>query len=475
MMKGCLVTEIEAEAKRLPGAARAGAPAALAAGRRLALALMLLAGGSAVAQVVPPGVAPPAPVLPADPATAASLTTANPLRVYGDDAPVFSGLDVLSGLGLHLGAALTTEYNDNIARRSGNAPLNGRYNSRDDWAFRPSVNASIGHAIGRQQLYLSGVLGRDYYVHNTRLDRNRLALNGGVAWQLGVRCGGQLGGGYSKRGTQFGVFEEVVPSTQTRWSLLASGSCRTATGLSANLSYNRYTVRNHTEDPLGTIDRSFADVNSQMLSGGIGYPLGRRGEIGVQGQWRDQTYIHQLLPNGEQNGTRFYGANVFANYRLGPSLRLNGGVGRSWVRPKHGDSFVRTFSGTTWNLGLDYSGPRLGANVSIGRSANGSSGGYSNYSISRFLNTAVTYRANDRLGFSAGYSHDKLSYEGFGLLPETEVVRQSTMDQFFVGADYRVNRMFSASLDYRHRHRSSQPTAFSYSSNVVGLTLRAAF
>lgn len=472
MTKGYLVRDHEAELKRLAAVPGPGGRAASAAGRNLVAALALLAAGAAAAQVVPPGVAPPAPVLPAGPVTA-STTVADPLRVYGDDGPVFSGLDVLSGLGLHVGAALTTEYNDNIARRASGAPIDDRYNSRDDWAFRPSVNASIGHALGRQQLYLSGSLGRDYYVHNTRLNKNRLALNGGVAWRLGVRCGGQLGGGYSKRGTQFGVFEDVVPSTQTRWSLLASGTCRTATGLSANLSYNRYTIRNHTDDPLGLVDRSFADVNSQMLSGGIGYPLGRRGEIGVQGQWRDQTYIRQFLPTGEQNGTRSYGANVFANYHLGPSLKLNGGVGRSWVRPKHSRGLVNSFSGTTWNVGLDYSGPRLGASISAGRTANGSSGGYSNYSIGRFLNTAVSYRANDRLRFAAGYSRDKLRYEGYDLLPETRLVRNSTMDQFFVGADYRVNRIFSTSLNYRHRHRSSQPTAYSYSSNVIGLTVRA--
>jgi hypothetical protein len=428
-----------------------------------------------VAQIVPPGAAPPAPIIP-QPLTVDGVptgTVANPLRVYGDDAPMLSGLDILSGLGLKITGQMAVEYNDNIARRPGDVPLSPRYNSRDDWSFRPNVSISAGRALGRQTLFVNGSVGRDYYVHNTRLNRDRMAINGGVNWALGVRCGGRVQGGYSQRGTQFGAFVEVVPSTQKRWSFQAGGTCRTATGLSANLNYSRYSVRNETDVLLSSIDRSFADVNTQRLSGGIGYPLGVRGEIGIQGQWQEHEYINQLLPNGAINGSNTYGANVFANYRLGSSLRLTGGLGRSWVRRNHG--LADTFSGTTWNLGLNYIGPRLGANVSMGRSANGSNGGASNYSIGKFLNGSVNYRANDRLHFVAGYAHDNQDYHGFSPLPQTEPIRTSTMDRYFVGTDYRLNRILGLSLDYQHQRRKSEPGLFSYSANVVTLTARASF
>lgn len=443
---------------------------------QLALAVALLGAASAQAQIVPPGVAPPAPIVPRPLTTPEGVpisTVADPLRVYGDDAPLLSGLDILSGLGLRVGAQVVTEYNDNIARVGSGVAMGSRYKSKDDWSIRPSINLSGGHAIGRQTLFFSGVMGRDYYLNNTNLNRNRIGLNGGLDWVLGSRCRGRLQGGFMRRGTQFGVFEEVVPSSQKRWSMHAGGTCQTATGLSVNLGYDRHSVRNSTDDPLGMIDRSFADLDSQRMTGGIGYPIGNRGQIGVQGQWQEQEYINQYLPNGRRNGTNSYGANIFGSYRLGPSFNVTGGIGRSWVRPKHG--LVDTFSGTTWNLGLNYTGPKLGANISTGRSANGSTGGASNYNIGKFLNTSVNYRANDRLNLVAGYSHDTLDYRGFSLIPETEPVRNSRMNRYFVGADYRLNRMMSMSLGYRHQQRKTRPTGHDYSQNIVTLTARAAF
>ena len=441
---------------------------------RFAMLSVIVSAVPAVAQIVPPGVAPPAPIVPpAAQGTAPQGTVADPWRVYGDDSPAFAPLELLGGLGLHATASLVGEYNDNVARRDSSAPLRPGFSSRDDWIFRPSLTLSAGRALGRQQLYLVGNVGRDFYARNGILNRNRASLDGGLNWVMGARCGGQVRGGYSTRGTQFSLFEDVVPSTQERWHFQAGGTCRTATGISANLNYNRGSIRNHTDDPTGVIDRSFADSNSQGVSGGIGYPLGRRGEIGVQGQWSDYQFVRQFLPDGERNGSRIYGANAFASYRVGRNLNVNGGLGKSWVKPRN--NLVDTFSGVTWNLGLNYTGPRLGATVSTGRSVNGGGGGAANYSVGRFVNGAVSYRANDRLSLSSGFSLANSGYHGFSLVPDTLEVRNTRTRRYFVGADYRMNRILAFSLDYSHQRRTSDPTSFNYSANSVSLAARASF
>lgn len=443
----------------------------------------------AFAQVVPEGMVPGGPVIsPIGAAGAAVLPSgavgqadnlptgivADPLRVYGDDAPTFSGLDFLGALGVKVVANGSVEYNDNLPRLT-TRPIgpNSRYSSRDDWIFRPSVSVSAGRAIGRQQLFVVGNVGRDIYARNTLLNRNRIGVNGGVNWALGVRCNGRLQGGYSKRGTQFGTFEDVIPSTQESWNLDAGGSCRSAMGTYVSLGYNRRGVTNQTDDPTGRVNRSYANVRGQGANASIGYPLGRRGEIGVSGQWRNQEFPNQMMPWGQLNGSNIWSANAYANYRLGQMLRVDGGVGKSWVKPNN--PFSPDFGGVSWNAGLTYSGPRLGATISTGRNVNGSSGGQANYSIGDFRNVTLSYRANERLGFSTGASFSNLTYQGFALLPETELVRKTKNQRYFIGADYRLNRILSFSLDFNHNRRSSSPALYSYKVNSATLGVRASF
>lgn len=442
--------------------------------RSVALAALVCAA-PAIAQIVPPGMAPPAPIVPPSTSPTGTPTgvVANPLRVYGDDAPLLGGLDILAGIGFNVSAALATEYNDNVARVTDDGSLNPRYNSKGDWVFRPSVSISAGRPLGRQQLFVTSTIGRDIYARNSILNRNRFSVDGGLNWALGTRCGGRLQGGFSTRGTQFGTFEEVVPSTQEDLNFLASANCRTATGLSGNINYTRSKITNHVDDPTGEIDRSFADVKSQGLNGGIGYPIGQRGEVGVQGSWTEQELPNQLLFTGEANGNTIYGVNAFGNYRVGNSLRVTGGLGKSWVNPRA--PFAADFSGLVWNLGINYSGPRLGASISTGKSVNGSSGGSSNYTIGSFFNGTITYQANPRLSFATGIATSDTDYRGIDQLPETEDINSAKLRRYFIGADYRLNRIISLALDFNHQNRSSEPESRSYKVNTVGLTVRAAF
>lgn len=440
------------------------------------LALLVLSGaGPAVAQIVPPGMAPPAPIVPpsVSPSGTPTGVMADPMRVYGDDAPFLEGLDLLAGIGFNVSGAITAEYNDNVARKSGGDPLGARYKSKDDFIFRPSVTLGGGRALGRQQLFVSTTIGRDFYARNGLLNRNRFRVEGGMSWALGSRCSGRLQGGYRTRGTSLGTFEEVIPSTQEVVSFLASSSCRTATGISANLNYTQAKTTNHTDDPTGRVDRSFANVKSQGVNGGIGYPIAGRGEIGVQANWSRREFPNQLLYTGDANGNDGYGVNAFANYRLGKQLRLTGGIGKSWMNPKA--PLAEDFSGLVWNFGANYTGPRFGASVSSGRSVNGSSGGSANYTISSFFNGTVTYKANPRMSVATGMALSNLNYRGINQLPETEDVRSAKVRRYFVGADYRLNRMVSLSLDFNHMNRSAVPDNRSYKANRVGLTARAAF
>jgi len=431
------------------------APAAI----RFALVGSLMSATAALAQDLPPPVAP-------------TTVVVDQGRVFGDDAPMAGGLDVLAGIGLNISAGLVTEWNDNIRRLDENfVPDDGT--SRSDWRFTPTVAVSAGRPIGRQQLFLNAGLGRDFYARNTILDKNRVNVGGGLAWNLGQRCNGRLQGSWSKRGTQFASFAEVIPSTQETSAFFASATCQTAGRLVGSASYSSSNTRNRTDDSLPNApDRSFADVDSDSISASIAYAL-TRGQVGVSGNWGNYEFPNQVLFSGETNGNKIQGYNLFANYRIGSSLQANASIGYSKVEPT--SVLSQDFSGNVWSLGLNYSGPRLGAGISTGRSVNGSGGGNSNFSIGTFYNMNVSYRANDRLAASAGYARSNTDYRGVIAIPGTQPINSAIMDRFFIGADYRLNRLLSFGVDLNHQKRSSKPDTFSYDATSVIMSVRANF
>jgi hypothetical protein len=395
-------------------------------------------------------------------------------RVYGDDAPPLGGLDILAGIGFDIVGTLVTEYNDNVLRRADDAVL-APGESRTDVLFRPTVTVNAGRGFGRQQLFVNSTLGRDIYVRNEQLNKTRFLVNGGLLWSLGQRCSGRVQGGWSTRGTQFDLFEEVVPSTQDRSTFFANASCQTAGGLAPTIAYDRSKVRNSAgETSTGqTVDRSFADVDQQGVSGGIGYTFSSRGQAGVQLSWSEFEYPNQLLPDGSPNSTEITNWNFYGNYRVGSSLRVNGSLGYSNVNPK--SALSQSFKGSVWNLGIDYTGPRLGAGISAGRNVSGSNGGQANYQIAEFINGSVTYRFNERMDMVAGFSRTDQQDRGFAGVPETGVLRSFTIDRVFLGADYRMNRILSFGLDVNYQNRVSRPASLSYDAAAVQFTVRAAF
>lgn len=458
----------------------AGRDRQMVTGRRaLAARSLLMSGlllsGAAHAQVVeplPPVQGPaampsdiPPQGLPGFPQTAPlGGVVADPYRVLGDDAPAFSGFDVLAGIGVDITASLRTEYSDNVARIGDGRALPSRFESKEDWRFTPVLSANLGRALGRQRLFLNTTVGRDFYARNNILNRNRFSVDGGLEWTLGHRCSGRLQGGYNERGTRLSDFAEVIPSTQRTTSLGVNAGCMTSTGLGFNAGYNWQELENSVDS------RRYADLRSSGFNGRIYYQLGNRIDVSVQGHTQQIRYPYQLLPDASENGMRISALSGGLGYRLGQSIRLNGTLGKSWVKPR--SPFAEDFSGTTWTVGAIYSGLRLGANVSAGRDVSSGSSGFTGYQVSDTVLATLSYRLGERISTSAGYAHLNQRNRGQGgqILPTLLSFEQN---RYFIGADYRMNRILRAGIDFNHLKRSSNPTGFDYSANSVLLTLTA--
>ena len=433
----------------------------LRVGRTGFLAGLAIAAAPLMAQIAPP-------VQRIQPPEGAVID--DPNRVFGDDADVFAPLAIVGALGLNGYAGLTTEYSDNVARLREGQPLSSRFTSKDDWIFRPTVGLTFERPIGRNRIFGTASVGRTIYANNSQLNSNRYGLSGGAAIGLGQACSAQLKAAWSRRDTQLGNFEEVVASQQGRTSFGGSVGCSTITGISGTVGYNRSAVNNYSDDP--TVDRSFADVRSEIVSGNIGYRVGLRGQVGVSASWAENSYPNQII-GGVTNSNKIRTFAGFASYRVGNTMNVSGSLGRTNLSSSIPGS--TDFTGMNWNLALGYAGPRIGANVSTGQGVNGGQGSSANYSIQRYVNFSTTYRANDRLRFAAGYSHSNADFRGNSAIPETEVANSNTNDRFFIGSDYALNRLLRLGLDFNHQRRSSSPEDYSYKVNSLVFSIRGSF
>lgn len=434
------------------------------------LAALLAMAAPGLAQVTTPRVQPQAPTPGTRFEAPPGAVVDDPNRVFGDEGPDFAPLAIVGALGIRPFAALATQYDSNVARIEESEDLPTRFRSKDDWIFRPTLGARLERPLGQQRLFANVTVGRIIYARNSQLNSNRFNAGGGLGFNLGRSCGGQVTAGYSTRDQLIGGFEDAgnVRSESTTFS--GSLSCATATGLAFGGGYSRGSRTNRSNDP--SIDRSFADNRFQSVNGNVGYRIGQRGQIGVTAGWAETVFPNQLVL-GEENSNTIKNFGAYASYRIGSSLSASGGIGQS--RVESNTPGAPGFTGGTWNLGVSYSGPKLGGNLSTGRGVNGGGNQPANFSVNQFFNASVTYRVNDRFRLSAGASRSDQDFRGTLLVPETRQLQQIQTDRILLGADYSLARLLTFSLDFNHQRRLSVPQDFGFTSTGGTFTIRARF
>ncbi len=406
--------------------------------------------------------------------------------VAADQLPSQAGLEsrefvggqaksAIDGRGYSLDIGIDSLYDSNVLREGSFIRTTG---SRSDFVFTPNATLRAGLPVGRQQLFTTVTLGRDFYARNTVYDRTRISAGGGVNLRAGPNCQGSLFGQYSERqGTQLDLIA-VVPNKQQDTVYEVNAGCGRARGLGFGGGYTRSETRN------GSAVYSLFDSNTSTVSGNVRYNSGALGALVLTGSYADVSYPGRGPPLfANTDGVKVYTGQISYRRDIGPLL--TGDVGASYIKavPKlaaFDAAGVRTnpgYSGPGFNISLNYHpGVRLSGVLSASRDVTASANVGALYVINANYGLDLTYKLSPRLSTGVGGSYNTRDYRGsFASVADPLARSNDKLYRTYVQLSYTPVRRYSLNLTVAQQGLRSKPNTFDYDSTTALLGLHVKF
>ena len=450
----------------------------MAASRRAALAAAMVLAGTAF------------------PAAAA-------IRSSGDDQPVapsgITSVTPINGRGWRLAPSASVLYDDNILRVGDGQvlPLDGH---RADFRFSPSVSGSIGMPFGRQQLYLGGELGRDIYGRNTKLNKNRYLIGGGLNWRLGSSCTGSLAGEFRRRqsllsevslvdGSVVPVIQDNVQETQTYG---ANANCQAPVGLGFGGHINQDQINN-----LNPLRRPF-NAKTTTFGPNVSYGSPGLGRFSLGGDVQIVRYPNRTVPVFDASnaivlvgdGVDIYSGRIGYQRSLGTRISIQLGGSYLKVKPKPGATLqvigtppVLTsvsrdgYSGGGYDASISYTpSSRISAQFTASRNITSSPQAGALFVIAQTYGADFSYKFGPSITTGLGGAYNLKDYRGSG--PTLLDPRARINDKFgrvYAHLTYAPVRLYTIDFEVAHQVRNSNPDIYNYKSNSATLSLKLQF
>ncbi len=410
-------------------------------------------------------------------------------RTGSDSAPVSNGgiisVAPIAGRGYQLAATLRTLYDDNLLRLPDGQNANGR--SKSDFRFSPTVDASIGMPLGRQQFYIGGTFGRDYYARNTDLNRNRYLIGGGVNWRLGAICTGALAGEFNRRQNLLNDAGFQVDNVQENGTYGGSANCRVGPiGVGGTIIHNTTNNLNPS--------RALFNVSSTSYAPRLTYGSVNFGQFSLGGSYNDVTYPRRTvlgLSGSVPDRIAIYAGRVGYQRSLGTRLSITLGASYNKARPipRTQVFFVidpvtglpvgvtndrNGYSGVGYDGSLSYTpSPRLSAQLSASRNVTSTPNAGASFVINQAYGANVSYKVGPSITAGLGAAYDIRDYRGGFVSPTEPRLRVSDKSKRIYGSiTYSPVKLYDIDLEVAHQSRVSNPSVFNYSGTSVSLTLR---
>lgn len=392
-------------------------------------------------------------------------------------AQVAAGAPASTALGGVGGAArsdvtfsLNARYDSNVPRLNDDA-VDLRGLEREDIRISPGVQLGVARNLGRHQVGLNSYLGYDFYVRNTRLNRERLSVEPFAYLNLPV-CDLAVSGLASRRQSDLGelVYFGIDPTlgsdnTETRKRINGKLICGDAYGLRPTFEVERGSGNN--TNPL----RQFANFRMTRIQTGVGYSSPALGEISIYAVKTDTDLPNQLLPNGNSSGYTLRGVGVQYSRNIGTRLNFNGSLSQVEITPYGGNLGPRSGLNASVALTLVPS-DRLQLVAFANRNFTSTLTSISTYTLVEGYGLTANYAANDRLRLRLGGQVAPRRFF-YAITPPGPFIGQQTQYNIFGGATYNLNRRLRLNLDGGYQRRDADLAIFDYQSvyAVVGISV----
>lgn len=362
-------------------------------------------------------------------------------------------------------ASVSAVYDSNVARGS-QSVADARGIRRGEFTYSPNGNANIVLPFGRQTVFLSGDVGYEFHQYNSKLQRERIGLTGGVQRPVGP-CVGGVNGGFSRSQTDLADLSLIVTeNTQQTVTVAGSVSCMPLAGVGVSVGLQHGDTRNTAE--MGVVNSSQDAVNA-----GLNYTNRLIGTLSLTGTYSTSDYGDPGVPDQfVPSGFETTGLSLGIQRPIGTRLTGSASLGYTRLRSKSGTS---GFDGLTGTGALNYRvNPRVSAQLAYRRSVNSSLLQGADYALSESLSLRASYRIGSRISTSLGGQVTRGSQRGqIAAVPGTAL--NSRSKSVFGSVSVPIGRSSNLSFNANYEVRNANPTLFDYSSYRLGVTASTSF
>jgi hypothetical protein len=368
---------------------------------------------------------------------------------------------------VQLGASIT--YDTNVARSSEElAQMRGIV--PEDEIYSPSLQLNWARSFGADALHIAGVLGYDFYQHNSVLNREDIDLTGGLSQQGGT-CVLATDGAYVRHQSDL---QELTVAVTKNTETDSSASLGLKCGGEARLSVFVSLTPIWSENSAALLQTS--NSKSIPLTAGLGYDLANVGKLSIFGEYENTTYPDRVVEVGDSlvdDGYQLYSAGVRWEREWGRRLKASVALSEISLRPSlPGDS---GFDGIGYDVHLTYRlTSRLEADVSITRAADPVDRLDTTYSIDQIYAATVAYQLGGRTKLSVDGQIADHHYFGAQIQPGTDLILQS-IDSVDARLSYALRPGLALALTATQEHETADIPAYRYDDTRAELSLSAAF
>lgn len=348
----------------------------------------------------------------------------------------------------------------------------------------PLVEAGIGLPVGRQQFFVGGSVGRDIFINNSRFNRNRYSLGGGINLRAGSRCNGVVGGQITSQQLLQTDVAEFQDNVQKRNTLGGTITCQSPVGFGFGGTVVYQDARN------GRQERAIFNFNSLTISPQISYSSPSLGVFSLSGTRQQVRYTNRsiLTPGGlEQDGIDIDSARLGFTRDIGSRLNLSLGGTYNKVRPLPDQQLVPApipglffqvdrpgFSGFGYDAALNLQlGSRMTITASTDRSVTGGGNVGSLFRVRSSYGLDADYRLSRSITAGVGGVILNNSYRGsFASVDEPQRRFSDKTRRVYAQLGYSPSPRYSITTEIAHQRRDSDPDIFSFSNTSALLRLR---